>query len=357
MIPILLTVVLFAQAAPSSSARLHFQAGVEASKRNQVETAIAEFKQAISLEPGDPASYVGLGQAYMQASRYDEAIPALNRALELGHDLVAAHRLLGYALLTQGYAADASPHLEQAGERGALGIAQIETNKFADAVTNLQAALAATPDDPDLLYYLGRASQMLANESNEKLLTRFVQSARAHQLKAQNYFVLHQLPKAEAEYRSALAVRSNLPGIHLELGQVFAEGAQWSKAEQEFRQERKIRPGNAEAPYRLGQVLLQQGRVQEATLELKRSDELLPNMPETLQALAKAAFLSGDKVLAQKSWTRLLAIESESELAAQAHLGLAGLYRTEGKQAEAEKEMQEFRRLRDSQRQHLQTQP
>jgi Flp pilus assembly protein TadD len=90
------------------------------------------------LEPSNPASYVELGQAYMKASRYGEAVPVLNRALELDPDLLTAHRLLGYALLTQGYAADACPHLEQAGDRGALGIAQIETNKFADAAANLR---------------------------------------------------------------------------------------------------------------------------------------------------------------------------------------------------------------------------
>ena len=134
MIPILLTVVLFAQLAPSSSAALHFQAGLEASGTRS------------------------------KASRYGEAVPVLNRALELGPDLLTAHRLLGYALLTQGYAADACRHLEQAGDRGALGSAQIETNKFADAAANLQAALAATPDDPDLLYYLGQASHIFWRE-------------------------------------------------------------------------------------------------------------------------------------------------------------------------------------------------
>jgi tetratricopeptide (TPR) repeat protein len=344
MTSLFLALVLFAQAAPSSAAS-HFQAAVEASRRNQAEIAITEFKQAIALEPNDPSSYVGLGQVYMQSSRYGEAIPALKHALELKPDLLAAHRLLGYALLTQGYAAEAVPHLEQSKDRGALGIAQIDTNQFADAVINLQAALTEKPDDPDLLYYLGRASQMLANESNEKLLTKFSQSARAHQLRAQNYSVLHEMAKAEAEYRAALTARSNLPGIHLELAQVLAESSRLSQAEQEFRAEKKLRPGSAEAAYRLGQVLLQQGKAQEAVHELKHSDELMPDMPETLQSLGQAAFLSGDQALAEKSWTHLLTVESGSSLAAQAHFGLAGLYRSQGKRVEAEKEMQEFKRL------------
>lgn len=39
-------------------------------------------------------------------------------------------------------------------------------------------------------------------------------------------------------------------------------------------------------------------------------------------------------------------IENESALAAQAHFGLAGLYRKQGKAAEAQREMREFQRLR-----------
>jgi Tfp pilus assembly protein PilF len=55
--------------------------------------------------------------------------------------------------------------------------------------------------------------------------------------------------------------------------------------------------------------------------------------------------LEGDAAAAEKEWTKLLAIEKESSLAAQAHFGLAGLYRKQGKTAAAQHEMQEFQRL------------
>ena len=40
-------------------------------------------------------------------------------------------------------------------------------------------------------------------------------------------------------------------------------------------------------------------------------------------------------------------MEKTSSLAAQAHFGLAGPYRKQGKTAEAEREMQEFQKLQD----------
>lgn len=58
-------------------------------------------------------------------------------------------------------------------------------------------------------------------------------------------------------------------------------------------------------------------------------------MPETLYALGKAESLEGDAAAAEKSWTELLTIEKERELAAQTHFA-----------SEAEREMKEFQKLR-----------
>jgi tetratricopeptide (TPR) repeat protein len=256
--------------------------------------------------------------------------------------------LLGYALLAQGYAAEAIPHLQRVDDKTGLGIAQIQTGQLPEAVANLQAALAARPNDPDLLYYLGRAGGLLSKQSIDTLLAAYPDSPRAHQALAENYFVLRQMPEAEKEYREALRLRPDAPEIHLELGEVYAGAFQWPKAEEEFRTQAKLQPGNAEAAYRLGTALLEQGKAHEARSELARADKLLPDMPETLYSLGKAASLEGDTAAAEKEWTRLLSIEKETSLAAQAHFGLAGLYRKQGKTAAAQHEMQEFQRLQNS---------
>jgi len=161
----------------------------------------------------------------------------------------------------------------------------------------------------------------------------------------ENYFVLRQMPEAEKEYRDALHLRPDIPEVHLELGEVYAGAFQWPKAEEEFRAQVKLQPGNAEAVYRLGAALLEQGKVREARTELSRADKLMPDMPETLYSLGKAASLEGDAVAAEKVWTKLLSIEKDSPLAAQAHFGLASLYRKQGKTAAAQHEMQEFQKL------------
>jgi tetratricopeptide (TPR) repeat protein len=343
-----LLLLYFAWQVASPQAAEHMQAGIAADKQREFDVAITEFKKATELDPSFAAGFISLGQAYMETGDYRSAIPPLKHALELSADSLPAHQLLGYALLAQGYASEAIPHLQRSPDKTALGIAEIQTGQLPEAVANLQASLAAHPNDPDILYYLGRASGLLAKQSIDTLLAAYPDSARAHQAMAENYFVLRRMPDAEKEYREALRLRPGLPEAHLALGEVYAGAFQWDKAEAEFRIQAKLQPGNAEAAYRLGEALLEQGKAHEARAELLRADHLMPDMPETLYSLGKAASLEGDAAAAEKAWTKLLSIERQSSLAAQAHFGLAGLYRKQGKTAEAQHEMQEFQSLQNS---------
>jgi tetratricopeptide (TPR) repeat protein len=326
----------------------HMQAGVDAHKAGHFDVAINEFRKATESDPNLVDAFLDLGEVYLETHDYAAATVALNRTLELSPDLPAAHLQLGYALLAQGYAEQAVPHLARAAAVEALGIALIETGHYQDAIADLSAALAKHPDDPDLLYYLGRASGLLSKQSIDLLNSTHPDSARAHQAMGENYFVLRQLPQAEKEFAAAQQQRPDLPGLHLELGMVYAGAAQWPKAEDAFRAEAKLQPGNAEAAYRLGTALLQQGKNHEALTELQRADKLQPDMPETLYSLGKAASLDSQPAVAEGSWLKLLAIEKDTSLAAQAHFGLAGLYRKQGKPTQAQQEMQEFQKLQST---------
>ena len=329
----------------SPEAAQHWEAGRRADSEKHFDIAAREYRRVTQLEPNFAAGFVSLGQTLMEQRDYAAAVAPLKHALELDSTLAPAHQLLGYALLAQGYAAEAIPHLERVHEQGALGIAQLETGQLAESIINLQAALQKRPNDPDLLYYLGRSSGLLSKQSIDTLLAAYPRSARACQALAENYFVLRQMPDAEKQYQQALQLQPDMPNIHLELGQVYAMTSRWPQAEQQFRAEVKLQPGNAEAAYRLGEALLQQGKSRESRTELERADRLQPQMPETLYAIGKAAALDGDAAASEKAWISLLSIEKEGPLAAQAHFGLAGLYRKQGKTAEAEQQMREFQKL------------
>lgn len=326
----------------------HMQAGVQAHQQGKFDAAIAEFRKATDSDPQLVEAFLDLGEVCLEVRDYACATPALKRALELSPDLDTAHLQLGFALLAQGYSEEAIPHLERVHSLEALGVAYIDVGRYEDAVANLSAALAKRPGDADLLYYLGRAAGLLSKQSIDTLLGAYPDSPRAHQALGENYSVLRQMPQAEKEFSAALQQRPEIPHLHLELGIVYASSAQWPKAESEFRAEARLQPGNAEAAYRLGAALLQQGKAREALTELQRSNALKLDMPETLYSLGKAASLAGDGTAAERAWLKVIELEKNSDLAAQAHFGLAALYRKQGKTAAAQHEMQEFQKLQST---------
>lgn len=323
----------------------HVRAGMEAQKAGHLDEAIAEFRKVTELAPDLPAAFVNLGAAYMQRRNYSAAIPPLKHAVEMKPDLVGAQQMLGYALLSEGYAAEAIPHLERADVPDALGIAQLETGKFPEAIANFERALAKHPNDPEILYDLSKAGGLLAKTAADTLESTFPDSARSHEALAENYAALGKFPEAEKEFLEAIRLNPSSPGLHMALGQLYAQAGDWAKAQGQFQEEAKLRPGDAEAAYRLGSALLELGRVTEAKAELVRADQLRPQMPETLYALGKASSLAGDAPAAEKAWTEQIAVENAGALAAQAHFGLATLYRKLGRTAEAAREMQAYQKI------------
>ena len=122
----------------SPEATQHWDAARRAEEQKHFDVAVREYRVVTELEPTFAAGFVSLGQALMEQRDYGSALVPLKRALEIDSNLAPAHQLLGYALLAQGYAAEAIPHLARVHEEGALGIAQVETGQFSEAIQNLR---------------------------------------------------------------------------------------------------------------------------------------------------------------------------------------------------------------------------
>jgi Flp pilus assembly protein TadD len=334
-----LILYLAIQASAAETADQHQAAGVAALKAAQVSQAIIEFKKVIELDPTDGPGYYGLGVAYMQSGEYGSAISPLKKALELDSSLTVVHLPLGYALLWQGYATEALPHLEKANDKAGIGIAQLENGDLPNAVQNLQSAVAESPRNPELIYYLARATGLLSKQLYDTLLATYPNTPRANLAEAENYAALRQQEEAEAHYKAALKQKSDLPGAHLALGVFYATASKWPEAEEEFQVAAKQQPGSAEAAYRLGAALLQDGKAHDARVELERANRLMPDMPETLVSLGKAESMENNAAAAQKAWSRVIELEKTGPLASQAHFGLAGIYRKQGKTEDAAREM------------------
>ena len=59
---------------------------------------IRQFEKILAMDPSDPTTYFGLGQAYLNESFFEEAAAALKKGLELNPNHTASYYLLSQAL-------------------------------------------------------------------------------------------------------------------------------------------------------------------------------------------------------------------------------------------------------------------
>lgn len=382
----------------------HAQAGAAAREQGKIDVAIQEFRKVTELQPNSAVGHADLGDAYFHNGEYGPATSELELALKLNSDLMAAHQTLGVLLLMQGDPEGALRHLEKMRTPELLGLAYLETGRLGGAIAALQAALEGKPDDPNLLYYFGRATALAAEQSfdrvaklspelahkssapaedakpqdlvslqdaltkqpndaellfafslaaglaSKKAFDRILQSspnsARAHQVLAERSAESGRLIQAEREYVESLRLNTNTSNVHLALGDLLAREGKRSGAVAQYRMETQLQPLNAAAFYSLGAMLLQEGQASGAVKELIEADRLRPNTPHILLALGGAALESHDDARAEASWTKLLSIDKKSSLAAKAHLGLSTLYRRAGKSQDAEREKAAYEQLK-----------
>ena len=343
MIAALLLLIAF-QVTPEL--RQHVEAGLKAKASGDLEAATREFRMVADMAPGLAPAWVNLGAVYLARKDYSDAIPALRKALEINSDLPGAQEMLGSALLAQGFAAEAVPHLEKAQAHDLLGVALLESGRPRDAVEHLEAALLKRPGDPDLLYYLGQAHARLSADAFETIRRNHSQSARAEELLGEQMQSRGDSQAAEQHFRAALVARPDLRGVHYALGELYVASGDYERAEIEFRAETHIAPGSAAAAYKLGSALLNRGRVADAISELKRSDALQPGMPETLLELGRAYNTAGQSAAAEKCLKQVIAQEETGSLAQAAHFQLAQAYRKLSRDADAERELAVFREMK-----------
>lgn len=84
-------------------------------RRNQPEAALATYKKALELQPGNPLALNNIAHLTAEVlGRPDDALPYALKARETGAGIAAVNHTLGWILCRRGMWSAAVPHLEQA---------------------------------------------------------------------------------------------------------------------------------------------------------------------------------------------------------------------------------------------------
>ena len=202
----------------------------EYEKPENIDSAIAEFNQALKIDPGYALAYAGLGKAYLTGfQQFDKgkqwvanASANCERALSLSPELLEGHICLGNIF------------------NG--------TGKYDKAVEEFQGALRSEPSSEDALRGLADAYTNLGN-----------------------------FAAAESTYKKAIALRPNYWGVYSWLGFFYYNQARYPEAAQMFLKATQLAPDNYHGYLLLGGTYVCKDAIPTRSTALKRSIELRPS--------------------------------------------------------------------------------
>jgi tetratricopeptide (TPR) repeat protein len=248
----------------------------------RLDTAIAEFRAELALDPADALANDQLGVTLLDAGRASEALPALEAAARVDPRFLHLSHL-GRGLLAVDRAADAVPvlrrALDAAAKQGAsagdlrkihyqLGLALRKLGQGAEAATHFEQSRAASADDGAE----GTAASAGAGNSAASPLAALTPAARA---------------SAEAH------VKTELARAYLNLGVIEAQGQRFAEAAERFEKAAALDPELPQVQSSLGIAYFNARQYDKAAPPLARAVAASPG-PSGLSRMLAMAWLNTD---------------------------------------------------------------
>lgn len=200
--------------------------------REDYEQALAPLQQAVRLNPAEAVALSELGYSFKNLKRFPEALDSYRRAITLRPNYATAYYQIGWIYNDQGQYAQAIEALRQAASfkenyaeaHEELGYAYFKINRSQEAIAAYQTAIRIKPDYGaaylglgDVHYYQTKQYTPAMNAYREGV--RFVDSnPTAFYNLAWCYNELNRYAEAAVAAKQAIALKTNYPEAHLELG-------------------------------------------------------------------------------------------------------------------------------------------
>jgi Tfp pilus assembly protein PilF len=148
-------------------AEAHYNLGVAFLQTGKVDDALNQFQAALKINPAFAAASVTLGEVYFQQGRLDAAIPQFQKALQINADNVQAQMDIANALMQKGEVDEGILHFQKVLEimpgyaqaHNNLGNALMQKGRVDEAISHFRAALQINPNYEKAYINLNRALQ------------------------------------------------------------------------------------------------------------------------------------------------------------------------------------------------------
>lgn len=273
---------------------------------NQIPTPFAarlHYPEAWSL------FYYGQARLLASESRFDEAVEALEHALEFDPHSAYLKLSLGRLLLQQDDDEGAIRMIEDALIEDPnlldayllLGGLYFNQRNFSEAARQLTEAVRVAPEKDAAWLHLGLAHMRAGNSEQaievfQTFLERDPESGTAMVHLARAYQSIDLLSRAEDIFRELIRIHPDQMGGYLELGEMLEEQGDVPAAEAVYLAGLNQVDQPGPLYHRLSRVLVKQGRLDEARQFLEKQQSRNPN---DLEAMRKVGLIQ----LEQENWS------------------------------------------------------
>ncbi|HEX9629475.1 MAG TPA: tetratricopeptide repeat protein [Pyrinomonadaceae bacterium] len=303
------------QDARPTDPRVFYVTGLVDADRNDLNSAVRNFNEAITRDPSIYGAWQDLGLAYGKTNRWDDAArtfaelaqrqpnsieaayfhalslynsgrPAeaeaeARRVLRIDAGAVEAHTLLGIILASRGNAnSEAADALSQAialnpnsvDAQFYLGRVQYAMKDYAGSAKSLRAAVKLNPGHAEARFFLGTVLE-LTGDSNAAML-EYQELLKLDPDSVMGQLGLGALLVKQGRIDEALVALQRAVSLdgkefeaHWALGRALALKERYAEAADSFQKAVALAPARADAHYQLGLVLRRLGRTDEASRE------------------------------------------------------------------------------------------
>jgi len=338
--------------------KYHAQMAQQYLHQQRPDLAIPELQKVTALDPANVDAHANLGVLFFFRANYTEAAPELRAAVKLQPDLWKIQALLGMA---GEHTADPTaarndlevsfPHLTDHKLQVQVGLELVgiytAASELEDAAEVIAQLRKSNPDNSEVLYAAYRTYADLSGESMLSLSLVAPDSAQMHQLMAHEELKEGNTNGAIAEFRKAIAINAQLPGVHFELAELLntSEDAKVkSEAEQEYRAALVANPLDERTECRLAQIDAAKGDTNQAYREYSKAVELAPADADAKLGLAKILIDMNQQDKAQALLEQTVQLEPTNAVA---HYRLGTLYRQLGRMDDAKREVVLYKKYKD----------
>jgi tetratricopeptide (TPR) repeat protein len=359
---LLLVSVVNGFAQSESELSLHARLAQAAIKANDKVAAEAELNAMLSADPGNVDAHANLGMLKFVSGDYLDASRQFKAALSGSPSLWSAQAFLGLCEARLGNAASSRelleaslPHLTDSMllKQASLELVRSysDSGVIEKAVAVIENLARLRPADPEVLYTKYRLHSEIASKALQQMTATGNDSPWAHEVYGQSYMAQERYALAITEFQKALELGPQLSGLHYQLGEalLLSERTESKRAaaEQEFRLELGQNPQDADCLLKLADIALERSKNEEAKSLVARALGVRPGSAAAHVAEARIMKVEGNVASAIAELETAEKLEPDVKTT---YYQLGTLYRQQGRQADADRQLQIFQRLASAER-------